>query len=406
MLRVSPVFKTWAVGLGILLVVSCGGATTPSSSEHYKIGQIASLTGAYQALGSNDRLGAQQAFDEINKSGGINGHQVDLLVEDDQTKPDQSVVAFNKLIGEGVIGMIGSSFTNAELATVPLAQKAKIPYVSTAATDHDILEGGKPGGAIIPNVFQTVPQVSVVGERLMQYMQAQGLSRMAVAHDTQNAFADAGTAAQKQIAAKYGITFVQDVTFESSTTDFTAQLTQVKNSPAQGLMVWATGPPATIITKQAKQLGLKIPLLFSHAQASTLYTKAVGPDGEGVIIASSAAVIGPSLPDSYPNKKLISAMAATFQQANGYYPPEFAFNAYAAAKVLAEAIRKANSTDSNKIVAQLSNLTLATAGGEFHFSDTNHWGLNLDWVAIDTDTGGNLVPTDFSKKQLEQVKSP
>ena len=134
-------------------------------------------------------------------------------------------------------------------------------------------------------------------------------------------------------------------------------------------------------------------------------SKLVNKTGEGVLIATSAAGIGTYLPDGYPNKKLISAMAESFQKTNGYYPPEFAFNAYAAVRVMAEAIRKANSTDADKITAQLATLHLATAGGEFHFSKTNHWGLNIDWVAIAVDTAGNLVPTEFSKKQLEKVRS-
>ena len=389
-----------------LTLIACGDSSqtaTPASSEHYKIGLIESLTGAYTALGSEDKLGAELAAAEINKAGGINGHQIDLMIEDDQTKPDQSVIAYQKLVGENVLGVIGSSFSNSEFATVPLTG-GKFPYISTAAADEILLQGGKPGGALLPNVFQPVPTASQIGERLLQYMQAQGLKKVQILRDSQNSFADSGTGSMKAHAAKYGITLLDDITFETATKDFTPQLSKVRAGSAQGVMVWGTGAPITILVKQYRAAGITLPLMLSHAAANTLFTKAAGPDGEGVIIASSAAVVGSHLPDSYPAKKKILAMADAFQAANGHRPPEFAFNAYAAMRLMAEAIRKGGTKPAD-IISALNSMNLETGGGFFHMSRTNHSGLSIDWSTVDVDRGGDLVPTDFGMAQLSKVKS-
>ena len=108
----------------VLLAAACGGSPPASSSDGSPIliGQVASLTGPYQTLGLNDKLGAQQAVDEINKAGGVNGHPLRIVsVEDDQTKADQAIIAFNNLISAGSVAIVGSSFSNASLAIIKLS---------------------------------------------------------------------------------------------------------------------------------------------------------------------------------------------------------------------------------------------------------------------------------------------
>ena len=399
----TPVLAAVLAAVTLGACAGSSGGDSATSSEHYKIGLIESLTGAYTALGSEDKLGAELAVAEITKVGGINGHQIDLLVEDDTTKPDQSVIAYNKLIGQNVLGVIGSSFSNSEFATVPLTN-GKFPYISTAASDEILLQGGKRGGAALPNVFQPVPTAAQIGERLLQYMQYQGMKKVQILRDSQNAFADSGTASMKDHASKYGVSFLDDITFETATRDFTPQLSKIRAAGAQGLMVWGTGAPIPVLVKQYRAAGITLPLMLSHAAANTLFTKAVGQDGEGVIIASSAAVVGSHLPDSYPAKKKILAMSDAFQAANGHRPPEFAFNAYAAVRLMAEAIRKGGTKPAGMISA-LNSMTLETGGGYFHMSKTNHYGLSIDWSTVTVDRGGDLVPTDFGMAQLSKVKS-
>jgi branched-chain amino acid transport system substrate-binding protein len=385
----------------VLLVTACGGNNPPTASDGSPIliGQVASLTGAYQTLGLNDKLGAQQAVDEINQAGGVNGHPLKIVsVEDDQTKADQAIIAFNNLISAGAVAIVGSSFSNASLAIIKGdLDRKKIPYVSTAASDQQI-------DPIHDYAFMTPPTAATVAERLLQYMKSAGLTHIAVIHDTQNAFADTGWTAMKAKASQYGISFDEEETFATSSTDFSPQLSHVKaKSGIQGLMCWGTGPAPVALTKQFAASGIKIPLLMSHAEASNLYTKPSGDAANGVIVATSLGVAGPYLPDKHPAKKVIDDMAKTFQANNGSYPPQFAFDGYVAVKLIADAIRRKGAKP-DQVQAGLESANLLTPEGTYKYSKTNHWGLGLDAVVITQVQNGNFVPTSFSQSLLAQGK--
>lgn len=376
---------------------SPAGAPAAASGEPVKLGQIASLTGNYTPLGTNDKLGAAQAVAEINAAGGVlGGRPLEITVKDDKTSPDQAVIAFNDLAGSGVAAVVGSSFSNSSIAVIPIAERQKIPYLSTAAADEQVDPVQSYG-------YMTPPTAGVVAEQLMRYFKAQGMTKMAVAYDTQQAFAVTGWKKMEALADKYGITFTDKETFETTVTDFSSVLTHIRSSGAQGLMVWVTGAPAVIITKQMATSGIKIPLIFSHAEASTLYTKPAGAAATGVIVACSVASIGPDLPAS-KLKDTVLKMADPFQKANGYYPPQFAFDGYGAVKLIAAAIDKAGSADPQKIQQALDGLTLLTPEGEYHYTPTDHAGLSVDYVAIaQVQADGSLAATDFSKQELAKV---
>ncbi|GEL16878.1 ABC transporter substrate-binding protein [Pseudonocardia asaccharolytica] len=392
------------LGALALVLAACGGgsggqagqAGQGGGSGPIKLGQIASLTGNYTPLGTNDQLGAAQAVKEINDAGGLlGGRQLEITVRDDKTQPDQAVIAFNDLASQGVVAVVGSSFSNSSLAVIPIAERREIPYVSTAAADEQV-------EPVRSYAFMTPPTAGVVAEQLLKYFQASGMTRMAVAYDTQSAFAQTGWNKQQAMAAKYGVEFVAVESFETGATNFSSVLTHVRDSGAQGLMVWATGAPAVIITKQFATSGLAMPLVMSHAEASTLYTQPAGPAAEGVIVASSLAVAGPELPASKV-KDVVLAMAGPFQEANGYYPPQFAFDGYGAVKLIAAAIEQAGSDDPKAIQQALNNLTLLTPEGEYRYTPQDHSGLQVEDVAITQVQNGQFVLTDWSRKQLESA---
>lgn len=381
-----------------LAATACGGggSTSGGSNEPIKLGLITSLTGNYTPLGTNDKKGAELAVKEINSSGGLlGGRKIQLVTKNDKTQPNQSVIAFNELVGEDVAGVIGSSFSNSALATIPIAQRQQIPYISTAASDEQV-------NPVREYAFMTPPTAGVVAEQLLAYFESQGMTKMAVAYDSQSAFAMTGWRKMQEMAGQYGIEFVVQEEFQTTTSDFSSVFTAVRGSGAQGLMVWATGAPAVIITKQFASAGVDMPLVMSHAEASTLYTEPAGKAAEGVIVASSVATVGPHLPES-ELKKTVMDMAKAFQEKHGYYPPQFAFDGYGAVKLFAAAIEKAGSTEPDAIQQALEGLTLLTPEGEYHYTAQDHAGLDSDDVAIAEVTDGDFVPTEWSQQQLEQT---
>lgn len=377
----------------LLTTTACGNdASEGGGSGTLKIGAILSLTGNYAPLGSEDKKAVELAVQQINSSGGLLGRQIELLVRDDKSQPEQSVLSFNELKGGDVAAVIGSPFSNSALATIPQVDRAKLPYISLTPADEQV-------NPIHPYVYVVPATAATYADRILQYYQAQGLTRIAVAHDSRSSYANAGTNGMKSKASQYGITLVADEEFQTTTTEFSAVLNHVKASGAQALTVWSTGAPAVAFAKQYATAGLGLPLMFTGSQASTLWLKPTGPAAEGVFVASSIAVVGDALPAG-PQKTAIEELSQPFLAQYGYPPPQFAADGYTGVKLLAAAVTKANSTDPEKIRAAFDGLTLLTPNGNYTYSGTDHAGLTADYISINVVKGGQFVATDWAKSKL------
>jgi branched-chain amino acid transport system substrate-binding protein len=390
-------------GVLFFAAVACkhgGGAAgeskpAPSASEPedtIRVGLIASLTGKFSALGSEDKKAVELAIEQVNAKGGLLGKKLALVTRDDQTLPDKSVVAYGELKALKVAAVIGSAFSNSALATVPFAERDGIPYLSLTPAEEQV-------EPIRPFVFVVPALSNAYAERYLEYMQAQKIKKIAVAHDTKGAYAVAGYQATTKLAPHYGVEVVKDEVFESGTSDFSPIFTHLKGSGAQAFVFWGTGPSGVTVTKQYAAANLKIPLFMTPSQASKLWLEPVGTAGEGVTVLSAIGVVGDYLPDG-PQKRIIAQMAVPFQQKYGYPPPQFAQDGYSACLLLFEAIDKAGSTGGKEVRQALEHLTLLTPNGQYHYSPTDHSGLTRDYISVNVVTGGKLVPTPWAKEEL------
>jgi branched-chain amino acid transport system substrate-binding protein len=116
-------------------------------------------------------------------------------------------------------------------------------------------------------------------------------------------------------------------------------------------------------------------------------------------VASSVAVVGDALPDG-AQKSAIDELAKPFTAQYGYPPPQFAADGYTGFKLLAEAIRKADSTDPEKIQKAFEGLSLTTPNGTYHYSATDHAGLTADYISINVVKSGAFQATDWAKSKL------
>ena len=387
-----------AVCIAALSLVAAGcGDDTATSSDPIRIGQIVSLTGNYSPLGSENKKSVELAVEKVNRDGGVLGRKLEVVVKDDRSQPDQSVLAFNDLRGEDVAAVIGSPFSNSALATIPSVDRAEIPYVSLTPADEQV-------HPVHPYVFVVPALSSLYGERILQYLQATGVSTVAVAHDTRSSYAVAGFNGMKDKASKYGVKIAVSEEFQTDATEFGAVIGHVRSSNAQAFVVWATGPPAVALTKQYATAGLDVPLVMTGAQASELFLDPVGAAAEGVTVASSIGIIGPHLPAG-AQKDAIDELTTSFEKKYGYPPPQFAQDGYSGVKLLVEAIEKAGSTEPAAIRDALEHLTLVTPNGEYKYSRTDHAGLGPEFIAITTVKQGAFEPTDWSVKQLAGLGS-
>jgi branched-chain amino acid transport system substrate-binding protein len=392
--------RSFVIGAALAVVtIACQKDSKPDSSagtaaapEPIQVGLIASLTGRFSALGSEDRKAVELAIEQVNEKGGLLGRKVTLTVRDDQTLPDKSVLAYTDLKAANVVAVIGSAFSNSALATLPFAQRDGIPYLSLTPAEEQV-------EPIRPYVF-VIPALSTAyAERYLEYMQSQKITKIAVAHDTKGAYAVSGYKATKSLAPKYGVEIVRDEAFEMATSDFSPLFTHVKGSGAQALVFWGTGPAGVTVTKQYAAANVKVPLFMTPSQASKLWLDPVGSAGEGVTVLSAIGVVGDALPEG-PQKQVIDQMAVPFIKKFGYAPPQFAQDGYSACLLLFESIRKAGSTKRDAIRAALEQLTLLTPNGRYQYSPTDHSGLTREFISVNVVTGGKLVPTPWAREQL------
>lgn len=377
-----------------LAATACGSDAASSEGGAIRLGLIASLTGNYQPLGTDNKKAVELAVEQVNADGGVLGRKIELQVKDDKSQPDQSVLAFNDM-KDDVTAVIGSPFSNSALATIPLVDRAEIPYLSLTPADEQV-------DPVHPYVFLAPATSGTYAERLLQHYQAEGIKEIAVAYDTKSSYAVAGYEGMKAEADKYGVKLVTTEKFQTTATDFNSIFTHVKGTSAEALTVWATGAPGVIITKQYAASGLKIPLALTGAQASKLWSVPADKAAEGVTVASSVGVVASHLPDGALTKSARDFTQA-FRDKYDQNPPQFAQDGYSAVQLLVAAIKKADSTDHKKIRDALEGLTLTTPNGTYRYTPEDHSGLTADYISVNTVKDGAFVPTKWSEGELAKV---
>lgn len=389
---------TAAVLATTLAMAACsttGGGTSPNNSKApetgpIKIGMVVPLTGPYAPLGTGDKAAAEQQVAAINAAGGIDGRQVELIVKDDKTDVTQSVTEYNQLAADkSVSAILSSSFASASAATAPSAETNKIPTL--ALSPISVLASGSNKYAF---VVPATPEV--YAQAMVDYFTATGVKSIAIGYAGGDVYGQTGNDATKAAASKAGLDIAMDEAYDQTATDFSALITHVQNSKADGLLVWGAGPAPVIITKQMRAKAPGVQVYMTGAEASSLYVKPSGDAAEGVIMSSSVAVPTDQLPDG-PYKTLLDSFVTPWKSANdGVNPPQFAFDGATGIGLIKAAIEKAKSSDRDAIRDALESTDALMINGHFKYSPTDHAGLTTDAVAIVEVKGGQFVATDYS----------
>jgi branched-chain amino acid transport system substrate-binding protein len=374
------------MGLALSSATACAalGNSSATSSGPIKVGMVTSLTGNYAPLGTNDKLAAQQIIDGVNAKNGINGRKIDLEIVDDGSDPNQSVIQFNKVIGDGAVAVLGPPQSTADLAIKPVANDKKMPTISLGAADDQVVP-------VTPYMWMTAPLSSQVANVCINFIKGQGKTKLAMLYDTKNAYAVAGHDATKKAMDAAAIQLVDDETFETTQTNFAPQFAKIADAHPDFLLVWATGAPPVVITKAWADMNTGIPLMMTAAEASTLYVQPSGAAAEGVFVQASMGVLGQALPSSNKYKKLVDDFAGPFQQANNYYPPQFAWDGMIAASLLVDAITR-KGAESESIRAGLDSIDLDTPQGHYTFTAQKHSGMPDSANLMSVVKGGQFAP--------------
>jgi branched-chain amino acid transport system substrate-binding protein len=351
-------------------IAGCGESGTKATNEPIKIGAIVSLTGTYAGLGQPEKNVIELEVDRINKAGGVNGRPIEVVLEDDATDEAKAVAAASKLIEqENVVAIIGATGTGQTMAVRGDVQRAAIPQVSMA------------GSTVITNpvdplVFATPWSNTIVVPFTLDYLKGQGLTKIGLITDS-GGFGKDGKAVIAAEAPKAGVTVVADETFNPGDTDMTAQLTKIKNSDAQAIVMWTAGKEAAIVAKNAKDLGIELPFYGSHGIARREFIEGAGDAAEGVKFAAGKILVPKAYGEGSEAFTVATEFVDRYEAAYGEAPSTFAGHAYDALYLIVEAAKR---IDGDVTPAALRDEIENTAGfvgigGTFNMSAEDHNGM-------------------------------
>ncbi|HTN65803.1 MAG TPA: ABC transporter substrate-binding protein [Burkholderiaceae bacterium] len=357
-----------ALVLGSLVSAAIGAI----AAEPIKIGSVLSVTGPAAFLGDPELKTLQTYVEKINAEGGVLGRKVELVHYDDGSESGKANSFAKRLIeSDNVDVLIGGTTTGATMAMVPLVEKAGVPFISLAGAVV-IVEPAKKW------VFKTPHTDRMAAEKVFEDMKKRGISKVGLLSET-SGFGQSGRKESQTVAAKYGITLVADETYGPKDTDMTAQLTKIKNVPGvQAIFVFGLGQGPAVVTKNYGQLGSGLPLYQSHGVASDEFIKLAGKAAEGIRLPTPAMLVADALPASDPQKPVVIGYNKTYRDKFKTEPSTFGGYAYDALLLAVDAMKRANSTDKEKIRAAIEQTKgfVATTGA-FNMSPTDHMGLDL-----------------------------
>lgn len=324
--------------MGLLaLVAACGSAGSGSASsgkETYKVGLLLGLTGSYSTLGEPEFLSAKAYVDQVNKGGGIKGHQLELVTVDSQSQESAAVNGFRKLATQdNVIAVLGPSSSGESIAVRQLADSLKVPAI-TMASASAITKGSA-------YTFKTFypPTLSI---KAMLFAAAEsGKKRVAVITPNSEYGAEAIKAAQDNAGA-YGLEYLGVEVYDPAATDMTPQLTKLRAKNADAIIAFSVLPQNSIIAKNAKDIGLTALLIQGPGGASGAYLTGAGAAAEGTLVQGSKSLVPDTVPNSDPQKKTLVAFDRAYRAATGKPGNQFAGNAWDAFTLLQVALEKGN----------------------------------------------------------------
>ena len=367
--------------VAVLCCVMC--VSTVRAAEPYKIGAVFAVTGPAALLGEPERNTAMMLAEQINAGGGINGHPLEVIIEDTEGDEAKTVMKVKKLINEKVAVIVGPTRSGTTMAAIPIVEKAQIPMISCAAAE-DIVKPVKKW------VFKTPQSDADAVRRIYEKMKELKLAKAAIMSGT-TGFGTAGREQLKKLASEYGITIVADETYGPKDTDMTAQLTKIKGTDAQAIINWEIVPAQTTVMKNKKQLGITIPLFQSHGFGNIKYAQDAGDAAESVLFPCGLLFAADTLPDSNLQKPVLAAYRKAYEEKFKTDVSSFGGYAWDALSLVVEAL-KAVGPDSAKIrdyIEQKKNFV--GVSGIFNYSAEDHCGLNKMSFAMLTIKDGKIV---------------
>ncbi len=305
------------------------GAAAPGDKIWF--GHVGSLTGQEATFGDSTDKGVKLAIEEINAKGGLKGKQVDLKTYDDQGKPEEAALAATRLITQDkVTVLLGEVASSRSLAMAPIADANKVPHITPSSTNPKVT---KDGDKTRPFVFRVCFIDPFQGTVMAKFAKEKGIKKVAILRDVGNAYsvglADYFLSKFKDL----GGAIVNDQSYKAGDQDFKAQLTAIKARAPEAIYIPGYYTDVALIARQARELGIKVPLMGGDGWDSAKLFEIGGQAIEGSYYSNHYSPDDPS--------PRIQDFIKRYKERFGAVPDSMAATGYDAAMVAADAISRA-----------------------------------------------------------------
>jgi branched-chain amino acid transport system substrate-binding protein len=320
------------VGMSLSLL-HCGKS---ANENEILIGEFSSLTGTTATFGQSTHRGLMMAVEEINNGGGVLGKKIHLLTEDTQSRPEEAAIGVTKLITrDKVKAIIGEVSSSRSLAAAPICQANGVPMVSNASTNPEVTKKGD-------YIFRVCYIDPFQGEVMAKFVfNSLNLRRVAILKDVKNDYSIGLAQFFEQTFVSLGGQVIATQAYSEGDTDFKAQLTALKATEPEAIIIPGYYTEAALIVKQARELNMTMPIIGGDGWDSGKLLE-IGGDAMNNCYFSTAYTADD--PDT-----VVQNFVKRFNSQYHDTPDAFAALGYDAGRILFDAINRAGSEEGAKI---------------------------------------------------------
>jgi len=342
----KPMKKTWMVlttATLSLVLFGCPPKTSETATGtgagttgEIVIGEYGSLTGAEATFGVSTHNGIMLAIDEINAAGGVDGRKLRVITEDDQSKAEEAANAVTKLINQNnVVAVLGEVASSNSLAAAPICQANKVPMITPSSTNTKVTEVGD-------YIFRMCFVDPYQGEAMANYLSKQkGMKRAALLIDNKSDYSTGLAEYFKRTFIANGGQIVVEQSYAKGDSDFRSQLTSIKGANPEVIFVPGYYNDIGQIAIQARDLGMKQPLAGGDGWESPKLIEIGGKALEGSFYSNHYHVDDPA--------PAVREFVQKYRDRFGATPDSLAALGYDSTRVLADAMKRAGTTDGPKL---------------------------------------------------------
>jgi branched-chain amino acid transport system substrate-binding protein len=335
------------LSLTLFIIFAC----VKKGEDVIKIGVAGPMTGDQAKMGTDFKNGVALAIEEWNAKGGVLGEKIVNLTEDDQHDPKQAVSIANKLVNEGVAGVIGHFNSSCSIPASDVYNRAGVPMITPASTNPQLTERGYQG------VFRVCGRDDQQGKVGADFTITQlKFKRVAVIHDKTTYGQGLANEFRKNLGDRAEVVYYGGIV--QGDKDFKTVLTSIKEKKPELIFLGGIYPEGGLLVRQSREIGLNVPFMSGDGVIDPKFIEIAGAEAaEGTYLTFSQD------PNGIPTAKaFIEHYKAKFGEIGPY-----SNYAYDAANIMLKAIEAAGTTEGKAIINKLHSMEFSGTLGNIKF---------------------------------------